>query len=414
MTRARNVGGASVAARRLLVLAAAVAGFWLVSWLTSGDADAATSPVLPDPVGVAVGALSPPAEVGHAAVARDVADAGRSFSGKAEVVAGGQRAAKASSRPDAASDAADVVAAPVSRTVRAAAPITKPVSHAAEAAVVRSIAPVARAAEAAVSPVAAGAATVVEPVSQVVRSAVPLVRPVSGAAQRVLSPVTKTAAAAVVRPVAQLLHGAEPLVSAVARPVARLVDPLTGAVKPVTASLLGPVLGVTSPVLTDLLTPVVDSVGRPVVAPVADAVGPVGSLGRPVPLPARASSGIPSLSRQFVPTPEPAAVTPVEPAGPVAASGPACGGTAATGSHRRSLAAHHAGAQLGRHVPPHPPAPAPPGAPVSSDVTSGTGSTIPFAFLTAGHAPHDFRASPWTHGEFVPLWRPCEPGTGPG
>jgi hypothetical protein len=384
------VAGVPAAARRLLVLAGAVAGLWLVSWLTSGDADAAT-PGLPDPIGVVAGALNsahdvvrPAAAPIVAGVAGPVSRAGRA----AAPVAGG-------------------VVEPVSRTTRFTAPVADSIS---------------RAAQAAVSPVTASAATVVQPVSRVVRSAVPVLEPVSGAAKAVLSPVTASAATVVqplapvtgtvVKPVAQLLRSADPLVSAVTQPLADVLEP-------VTATLVEPVLDAASPVLTDLLTPVagvvapvVGGAGRPIVAPGGD-------VGVP---PHRVAAGVPPLSRKFVPVAaaEQAKAAVAARAARLTASGPECAGTTTVAAghgghrgHRGGVAvAHHARSRLGGHGPAK--APAHPGAPVSSDVASGAGSTIPPAFLTPGHTPHGFQASPRAHGDFVPLWRPCEPGTGPG
>ncbi|AEK43730.1 hypothetical protein RAM_26265 [Amycolatopsis mediterranei S699] len=230
----------------------------------------------------------------------------------------------------------------------------------------------------------ATAGAVVEPV---VRSAVPVLEPVSRAAEALLSPLTKTAAPLVA-----------PIVSAVTSPVSGLLGALSSAVKPVS----GPVLGGASPILTHVLTPVAGGAGRPVVARVA------GSAVRAV-LPLARAVTTPPPNQQVVPTVVGRPAAAVAPAKPV---GPGCAATAA-GAHRGK--AQRQEARLGSHQPGE--TPAQPGAPVpasSSDVASGGGSSIPPAFLTAGHAPHHFRASPWTHGDFVPLWRPSEPGTGPG
>ncbi|WP_206797410.1 hypothetical protein [Amycolatopsis sp. MtRt-6] len=215
------------------------------------------------------------------------------------------------------------------------------------------------------------------------RAVVPVARPLTSAARAVLAPVAK--------PVAALV---KPLTDVVARPVAGLLGPLATLVEPVTSNLLAPVLGATSPVVGDLLTPVEDTVGRPIVAPVTDVFRPPHPA-PPVISPVRTAAG----------------VTDVRPLAPTTAAVPKQ--QAPAGSHHGARAVHvKATAQARGHRPGG--TPAHPGAPVSPDVATGAGSTTPAAFLASGHAPHHFRASPWTHGVFVPLWRPCEPGTGPG
>ncbi|WP_146073701.1 hypothetical protein [Amycolatopsis sp. CA-126428] len=228
----------------------------------------------------------------------------------------------------------------------------------------------------------------------VVRSAVPVVAPVSSAAKALLSPLAKTAAALV-----------EPVVAVVAAPVTGLGDALGSVVAPVAR----PVLGTAAPVLTDVLTPGAD--GGPV-AEVAAAPEAGFAVQAVLPL-ARVVTG-PPADQQLVPT---VAGGPAAADAQAHAIGPACARTTATTATAeagpRRGAVHHAASRLGGHRPG--PAPVHPGAPVSSsDVVSGGGSSFPPAFLTASHTPHHFRASPWTHGDFVPLWRPSEPGTGPG
>ncbi|HET6711151.1 hypothetical protein [Amycolatopsis sp.] len=486
MTRAREVGDAFVAARRLLVLAGAVAGLWLVSWLTSGSAEAATAQTrgLPDVIGVVVEAVTPAepretpdaarpprragetegraaahgarsgaADAGAPGVAR--AAAGAPVSRGAPVVAGaGPRAARAGSPiVETVAGVASVVAgavshgaltSPDSRAAHAKSPTSSPPPSAAKAPaspapdraaavadpppLVGAAEPVTRAVgavvapvgEAAVAPVAQAVGTVLSPVgeraaavagsvageaqpvakaagtslsplraitkpaSHLVRGAVPVVRPLTSAARAVLVPVTK--------PVAALV---KPVTDVVARPVAGLLGPLATLVEPVTSNLLGPVLGATSPVVGDLLTPVEDTAGRPVVAPVSDVFRPPHPAS-PVSSPVRTAAG----------------VTDVRPLAPTAAVPKQ---QAPAGPHHSARAVHlktTATAQARGHRPGG--TPARPGAPVSPDVATGAGSTTPVAFLASGHAPHHFRASPWTHGVFVPLWRPCEPGTGPG
>ncbi|MEV6447852.1 hypothetical protein [Amycolatopsis sp. NPDC051716] len=224
----------------------------------------------------------------------------------------------------------------------------------------------------------------------VVRSAVPVIEPVASAAKALLSPLAKTAAAVV-----------EPLVAA---PLTGLVDALGSVVAPVAR----PVLGTASPALTDLLTP---GAG----APVAEfAAAPEAGFAVQAVLPLARVVTSPPANQQLVPTVAggPAAAdAQAQPVSPACARATATAATAEAGPHRG--AARHPASRLGGHRPGQPPAH--PGVPVSSsDVVSGGGSSFPPAFLAAGHVPHHFRASPWTHGDFVPLWRPSEPGTGPG
>ena len=155
MTGARDVGGASVAARRLLVLAGAMAGFWLVSWLTSAHADAAQGvalPGLPDPIGVVVGA---PAQ-----------GKGPAASPARPAAADERRAAGGTSKRS----VADVATARLAADSAARATVAR--GDVSAGAVVGSVS---RAVEAVVSP-ASGAAVVVEPVSRVVGSAEPVSR----------------------------------------------------------------------------------------------------------------------------------------------------------------------------------------------------------------------------------------------
>ncbi|MFT7871395.1 MULTISPECIES: hypothetical protein [Amycolatopsis] len=231
------------------------------------------------------------------------------------------------------------------------------------------------------SPVTETATALVWPV---VRSTLPVIEPLTRAAKALLSPVTGAVAVLV-----------EPVFSAVDAPVADLAGALTSVVKPAAGSA--------SPVVTGLLAPVDDDAGRSVLAPLARAVeasataGPVVRAVFPAAVPVTGP-----------PAPRPTPV--LEKAARVVA--PGCSATVSATGPRRGTA-HHSAAQLGG--PRRGEAPVYPGAPgSSSDVASGGGSPLPPAFLTAGHAPHHLRASTGTHGVFVPLWRPSEPGTGPG
>jgi hypothetical protein len=258
--------------------------------------------------------------------------------------------------------------------------------------------------QAAVSPVTGAAAGVV---SHVAASAKPVLAPVSGAVGAVVSPVTGALA-----PVSQVVRSLEPILAGVTRPVAGLVAPLTRAV----GGLVRPVLGAAAPRLPDLLAPV--AADLPVVAPVTGVVGPAGRHpdtvpGKLIELIHPAYPLTPSVGGAETPVPSgKSAARPADVALPMA-SEPDCRGTAGPGLRREPASAHPAVSVAG--VPGHaPPAPAPPGAPAPSDVTCGAGSPIPPAFLAFDHGPREFRVSTLAHGVFVPLWRPCEPGTGPG
>ncbi|MEQ0564059.1 hypothetical protein ABJI51_33680 [Amycolatopsis sp. NEAU-NG30] len=393
MTRARDM---VVAARRLLVLAGAVAGLWLVSWLTAGHASAAGSGGTGDPVGELVGALLPGGEPVTHGVAREprtvgsrapVARAGDVVSPVARAVAPLVRGAGAVVAP-VAGTAAPGSPGPVARArgaalPKAAAGLVSPVARAA--------APVVRSAGAVVAPVADTAARVVAPVA---RAAVPVVRgvaaPVADAAAGVVSPVVRSVGTVV----SPLADAAAPVVSPVLRAVAPVVEPVSQllcstvpALKPVTDLLtplttaLQPILGTTVPV-SDPLAPVAGGVARPSVVPGYGAVGPV--AGSPPSLRIwkswqSAAAHLWRKSGQNRTEPQP---------------------QAPPQTHQ---------AYLTRTEPGRAPAPAP-----VSDVACGVGSAAPLAFLVPGRGPGDLPAVLAPSGTFVPLWRPCEPGTGPG
>ncbi|WP_410570986.1 hypothetical protein [Amycolatopsis sp. cmx-4-61] len=404
MTRARKVGGASVTARRLLVLAGAVAGLWLVSWLTSAHAGAATR--AGDPVVVAAPADGVgPVPVSHRATAED-----------GLALAAGQvvRAAVAPVSKSAAAAARPVTGsvAPVARTV--VSPVGKGVGAVVEP-LAGSAEPVARTAEAVVSPVRKGAGAVMGPlagsvapvartvVSPVAKGAGAVVEPLAGSvepvartAETVVSPVRK-GVTAVARAAEALLSPVRQTAAAVLAPVGDVLgslEPIARAVSPV-ATPLAPVLRPTEPV--PAVAEGVEGAERSLAVPAGGE-------------PPAAAFGAPLLWTEIRPSP-PQQVTPApETAAPVA-DGPAC---VTNRPDARAPGGKHPRAPRGGHRPEETPAPRRPGVPVPCDVASGVGSTLPPAFLTAGPAPHRFRASPWAHGEFVPLWRPCEPGTGPG
>ncbi|MGW3997667.1 hypothetical protein ACWEF6_29630 [Amycolatopsis sp. NPDC004772] len=392
MTGAREV---SVAARRLLVLAAAVAGFWLVSWLVSGSASAAdvsvgrgVEPGLPSGVvsgahGVVAAGVSPTA-VGRAS-AVDSRVAPRSVAAARPVArAAGPTAVGV---VGAAEPVTRAVASPVAKT---AAAVVEPVSHVA--------APAARVVGAVAEPVSQVAAPVTRAVGALGEAAAADVAPVTRAAGALVAPLGR-AATAVVAPVtravvAPIVHSAEPILS----PAKALLSPATKAV----TGLVDPVVsdtGLTSVVkpVTGDTPPVVNPVAGRGEKPLATEAPLVGSIVRLItPLAVAAATGpLPNQARQLVSV-------------IVKTAGRTCVLPSSPRPHRTT--AHHAAAgHRSGQTPVHP------GAPVSSpDVATGTGSVIPPAFLSAGQAPHHFRASPWAHGDFVPLWRPCEPGTGPG
>jgi hypothetical protein len=212
--------------------------------------------------------------------------------------------------------------------------------------------------------VARSVGAIAEPVSQVVRA---VVAPLTGITAAVVEPV---------------LRPLEPVVSAVTRPVAGIVRPVTSVVQPVTA----PILGAPPPLRSTHLTLLTSRAGRPVLAEVSQVTAL--SVADP-----GSSSG-------------PAATLRPESAVPPARPGHVCAGKATP--HRSAVRSE---ALPRRDAPGDTPAPV---RPAPCDVASGSGSGVPAAFLAGGHSIPGFRAATWAHGDFVPLWRACEPGTGPG
>ncbi len=311
------------------------------------------------------------------------------------------RAVGAVASPVAASAAA--VAGPVARAVGAVVTPVGETTAAVVAPVAGVAAPVARAVGAVVAPLGETTTALVAPVTGVVASAEPLTRAVG----TVVSPVSRTATAVIAPVVRSALPVIEPAAKALLPPLAKtaatLVEPIVSAL-PVSAltSVVKPVTGATSPVVGDLLDPVAGGVGRPIVAPVTEAAAAGFVVRRATPLAAAVISPKPEQA-QLPATPALGKIARAVVPGRTCAT-PASPRAHRTTAHRSSAGSHRPGGT-----------PAQPGAPVSSsDVATSAGSGIPPAFLTAGHAPHHFRASPWAHGDFVPLWRPCEPGTGPG
>jgi hypothetical protein len=379
VARARDKGDATTAARRVLFLAGAVAGLWLVSWWLSGHAQAATREV--NPIGeVVAGVLGGPPPGGAGQAPKDES---RSAAGVVAPVAGGVEPVSQVAR-----GAAPVVE-PVSRTARSAAPVVEPVSQ-----VVRAAAPV-------VEPVARSLEPVVEPVSQVVRAAAPVVEPVV----RAVAPV----AGSVVRSV-------EPVLEPVSQVVDPVLDPVLDTVAPVTDSV-----GSTVEPITDVLAPVTEPIGdtlapvvEPIVAPGSESAGPS--------TPDPSTEQLLRQARQAKAVPTHQATVPAthhDTAPPLTAPdrtydrpGPATSLTAATPrqAHRTHPAREATPSQPVRH-PGNAPAPR---SPAPDDAACGAAPTIPPAFLTSGHGPRATHAFTPSHGDFLPLWRACEPGTGPG
>lgn len=357
MTRASTKGGATTAARRLLVLAGAVAGFWLVSWWVSAHAQAATHEV--NPIGEVVAGVLGGQPPGGAAEAPS--DGARS--GVVARVAGGVQ--------------------PVSRVVRSSARAVEPVSG-----VVHAAAPVVRAAVPIVEPVVGSVAPVVEPVSQAVRA----VEPVSRVVHTALEPVVRTVAP-VLEPVTQVIRSAAPVLDPVRTVVRPVGDSVGGLVEPV-ADLASPV---TRPV-----GEIVDPVVQPIVAPAAEGSNPAGEL--PV-LPARQAKVVPP-HQETSPNARQAAAQPTGQNRTYDRPSPATEPFAATPRPARHPTASQPVRTPGKA--PAPRSPAPP------DAACGATSTIPPAFLTPDPGPRVTRAVVRSYGDFVPLWRACEPSTGPG
>lgn len=374
MTGAREVGGASVAARRLLVLAGAVAGLWLVFWLTSDRADAAAVVSgAGDAVAGAVGSDSP---VPHA-VGRVVAAGSR----------GVATTAKAAAFPVATGSGAAAGGAPSAgpRARVVASPVTTGATVAAGTA--------GRAVGAAVSP--APVAGAVGTVGEAARTVAPIARGVGAA----VSPISGSE---LVAPVSRVVAG-------VVRPVVPVLAPVTAVAK----SLLSPVTGAAAPVLEPIVSALPSDLAKPVTSPVVNeptgkTVPPVGAPGAVEP----PTSG--SVVREVIVRGRPAAIgappdqarrSVLAPAKAAQRARP-CAARVVVKPHR-SAASHD-----GTHRPGN--SPAHPSSPVTSSEATAAGAGIPLGFLTGGPAPHRFRASPGAHGDFVPLWRPCKPGTGPG
>ncbi|MEU0793055.1 hypothetical protein ABZ342_23525 [Amycolatopsis sp. NPDC005961] len=87
------------------------------------------------------------------------------------------------------------------------------------------------------------------------------------------------------------------------------------------------------------------------------------------------------------------------------------GPAAAKLRHHKHPALHATASPPPAHAPGNVPAPR---SPAPEDAACGTAPTVPPAFLTPGHGPRATHAFTPSHGVFVPLWRACEPGTGPG
>jgi hypothetical protein len=269
-----------------------------------------------------------------------------------------------------------------------------------------------------VSQVVRAAAPVVEPVSQVVRAAVPVVEPVVRSVEPVLEPISQVvhAAAPLVEPVSQMVEAVAPIirpvVQTVVRSVAPVLDPVLATVSPVADSIgaaVEPVTDLLSPVtkpIGDTLTPVVE----PIVAPgneSAEPSTPDPSAEPPV-LPARQAKAAPS-HQETVPAalqttarltaPDRTYDRPSPTPGPIAAK------------PRQAHPARQAAPAQPVRTPGNAPMPQ---SPAPGDAACGPAPTIPPAFLTPDHGPRATHAFTPSDGDFVPLWRACEPGTSPG
>lgn len=292
------------------------------------------------------------------------------------------------------------VVGPVSQAARAAEPVAA-----------LGTAPVVRSVEAVTKPVT----PVLEPIARVVRSAEPITNAaaaVVGPVASIAGPVSETAgvvAGTVLDPVTAVVQVvARPLTStvgAVVKPVVRVVGPVLSPVTRTVTKVLAPV--------TDVVQPVVNTV-EPIVAPVT---GTAGNGGESHPRPVPDVVEPPLLQGKFVP-PSRKAVLPA----PVNVTTPGHSRLYDAEIQRPGQKAHRARpahqpdrtSQAGRGPAKNPPAPMAPGAPAPSDLAGSGGSSIPPAFLTSDHGTRDLRPDARVSEDFVPLFRPCEPGTGPG
>ncbi|MEV6647696.1 hypothetical protein [Amycolatopsis sp. NPDC051371] len=421
MARARDKGGATTAARRLLLVAGAVAGFWLVSWLVSGHAQAETREV--NPLGeVVAGVVGGPPPGGMTRALEDGAGAG--VAGLVTPVPGVEPVSQAVRAVVPVSQVARAAGPAVeqdSRTVRSTAPAVEPVSHAARS-TSRAVEPLVGSVASIVEPVSQvvrTAAPVVEPVSQVVRAAAPVVEPVSQvvrAAVPVVEPVSQLARAAapVLEPVSQVVRAAAPIlepVKQVVRILAPVLDPvLSGAVLPVAGAVVNPVADVLAPVtkpvgdtLTPVVQPIVAPAGEGVETPAADPTGKRPARHAKVASPQEETTPVTHQLASQLTAPDLAYTCP--------ATEPAAAEPRPAHSRPSGHSTHHATKPQPAHSPGKTPAPR---SPAPEDAACGAAPTIPPAFLTAGHGPRATRAFTPSHGDFVPLWRACEPGTSPG
>ncbi|WIV54622.1 hypothetical protein [Amycolatopsis nalaikhensis] len=379
MTRARDVDGVLVAARRLLVVAGAVAGFWLVSWLVSGQAEAAGEP---DPVGGVVSRVAP---------------------GPVDDLV--SRVVRGEPVPDPVGDIASRVVHRES-VARKSPAVRLPD---------RAVKPVSRVVEAAVSPVARTAGAVVAPFERAV------VPPVAGVASAVAEPVVRATAplSKTARAVAAPVTGA---IAGIARPV---VASVAGVLEPVVDGVVRPVVAPVTGALTPVLEPVVDGVLRPILTPVTGALAPVAEpIVTPVANPV-ADPAIDSPTLVFSPVndrPQGEAIYPqpqlpltavaAEPRATATAEGSQDQAAVETVPDCGASPAHHPTAPRQENTPAptaptrHTPAPA--------DAAFGTAFSSPVAVLNPDPGPRATAGFTLSHGEFVPLWRACEPGTGPG
>ncbi len=260
---------------------------------------------------------------------------------------------------------------------------------------------------------------VLEPVSQVVRAAAPVVGPVVRSVEPVLEPISQVvrAAAPLVEPVSQIVKAAapviRPVVQTVVRSVGPVLDPVLATVAPVADSL-----GAAVEPVTDLLSPVTKPIGdtlTPVVEPIVEPGNESAEPATPDPaaeppiLPARQAKAAPSHQETVLAAALQAAAQPTAPDRIYDRPSPMTGPVAA--KPRQAHPVRHAAASQPVRAPGNAPTPR---SPAPDDAACGPAPTIPPAFLTPDHGPRATHAFTPSDGDFVPLWRACEPGTSPG
>ncbi|MFJ1759868.1 hypothetical protein ACIOD2_06085 [Amycolatopsis sp. NPDC088138] len=235
-----------------------------------------------------------------------------------------------------------------------------------------------------------------------------IVAPVSGIVASVGSQVAKPISAVAV----PVVSGAAVSAIAVGAPVVtRLVGPVPDLVAPVPRTSVLLVTKLVGPVLGDVIEPVAHLV-KPVVTDLTKLVAPGADLVQPVTGPAPPEAEAPEPVRA-----EPVTVDPPLPATdlglPVvvrlrAAIVPSPAADCVMTP--QILAAARPGAASLAHVPGGWPGSAPP----PGESAGGDGFSVPPAVLASDRPIQVTHAFVRSRGDFVTLWRPCKPGTGPG